>query len=130
MIFIRLLIALFITVCTFNASGNESFFSFDQLQGGWWENCDDPTAVFFLEKDVNGQVHYSGDFFGSYPAKFKNNVLTLTKGLPEGHSINVSGVPLSYKVLHLSETSITLEQRPKEEWSQEITLLKCDLSNN
>lgn len=130
MIFIRFLIALLIPVSTFNAFGNESFFTLDQLEGGWWESCDDPIAVFFLEKDSNGQVLYSGDFLGSYPAELKNNVLTLTKGLPEGHSINVSGVPASYKVLHLSEISITLEQRPKDEWSQEITLLKCDLSNN
>jgi hypothetical protein len=73
------------------------------LQGGWWSDCADP-AVEFL---INGN-RYAGDFLGEHPLVLTGDVLVFADGLVDGHGVDVSRTPLSFRIMATGDGRLVL----------------------
>ena len=82
----------------------ENVYTLKDIQGVWWESCDDPVAAFYISGDT-----YGGDFLGTYIIKLSGNMIEFDHGLPEGHSINPNGVPQGYLILSANKQKLTLQ---------------------
>lgn len=83
--------------------GTNSAYSLAALQGGWWASCDAPAVEFYIQDD-----QYSGDFEGSYVLSLSGDVLTFNDGLVDGHSVNVTHMPLSFRIVELTGDMLVL----------------------
>ncbi|HST44799.1 MAG TPA: hypothetical protein VLK29_06195 [Luteimonas sp.] len=93
----------------------------DPLQGAWWSQCDDAAAVFVISGD-----QYSGDFSGRHRLQLAGGVLVLEDGLPEGHGIDTSGVPLRFRVLKATRRQLVLRLVPGNPSEEDWVLVSCD----
>jgi hypothetical protein len=83
-------------------------YSLADVQGVWWDSCDDPAAAFGISGD-----RYFGDFdFGDYVGELKisisGNVLRFESGFPVGHSVDVSGQPFSALIISVTANELIL----------------------
>ncbi len=51
---------------------NTSQFALEDVQGFWWESCDDPVAQFAIQND-----RYSGDFAGDFNVREERDRLII-----------------------------------------------------
>ena len=96
-----------------------------QLQGVWWERCDDPAAALAIRGD-----RYAGDFVGEHPLKLTQRrghppLVTFTKGLPFGHSVHVSGRAESFEVVKSTGKELVLSPMPGASRAGDWTLSAC-----
>jgi hypothetical protein len=54
---------------------NDSQYTLEDVQGYWWESCDDPTVQFAIQKD-----RYSGDFEGDFKVRVEHGSLLIDQG--------------------------------------------------
>lgn len=102
-----------------NAYGGSEFMLKD-IQGGWWSDCEDPAVEFLIREN-----EYSGDFVDSHPLTLNNKFLTFKNGLINGHRINVSFKPITYKILSLSKERMVLQHTSDKGKKNEWELLSC-----
>ena len=101
-------------------SYGHSEFTLEDIQGGWWSNCEDPAVEFFISEN-----QYHGDFYDSHPLTLNKNLLVFENGFVEGHSVNVSFKPREYKILSLSEESMVLESNTENGGESKWELFSC-----
>ena len=94
--------------------------SLDAVQGAWWSDCDDAAAVFLIEGD-----EYSGDFAGTYRLTVRDSVLVFSHGLPEGHAIDVTHEPLSFRILVATGSRLVLRPLPGYSRAGDWDLQSC-----
>ena len=94
--------------------------SLDSIQGAWWSNCQDPAAEFIIAGH-----EYSGDFLGTYKLDLSGDVLVFQSGLVEGHSINVTHTPLSFRVMSARASQLVLRSLPEGSSSKDWHLQSC-----
>jgi len=94
--------------------------SLDSIQGGWWSNCQDPAAEFVIAGD-----EYSGDFLGTHKLDLPGDVLVFQSGLVDGHSINVTYTPLSFRVMSAGPSQLVLRSLPEGPSSEDWHLESC-----
>jgi hypothetical protein len=111
-------LALLLAVST--SWAKDGAYTIDDVQGSWWASCDDPAAEFYISGD-----EYGGDFLGTHPVEVRNSVLTFKKGFVEGHSAEVTGVPVSFRILEASGSNLVLASVSKEHASSRRTLQAC-----
>ncbi len=101
----HLLLVLLIISITYPAMATNkgSVYSTEDVQGGWWSSCNDTAVEFFIDG-----AYYFGDFLGKYKVEVAGNKITFTKGLIDGHSVNVTGVPLVFVIVKLTQNSLQL----------------------
>lgn len=98
----------------------------DAVQGGWWSDCDDQSAVLVIAGD-----QYSGDFAGRHALTVDGDVLVLTEGLPEGHGIEVAHEALSFRVLAATGGRLVLRPLSGPAGADDWHLRSCDgMSDN
>ena len=96
-------------------------YSLADLSGAWWSACDDAAAVFVIDGK-----QYSGDFAGRHRLRLDGDVLVFEAGLPEGHGIDVSGTPMSFRILLASERRLELAPLDEAGGADPWTLQACD----
>jgi len=101
----HLLVVLFIIslIASPPATSNAFVYSIEDVQGGWWSSCNDTAVEFFID-----DIDYYGDFIGKYRVDVTDNKITFTKGLIDGHSVNVTGIPLVFDIVKLTQNSLHL----------------------
>ena len=80
----------------------------------------DPAAEFLIEGD-----EYSGDFTGNYKLRLIGDVIVLNDGLTDGHSINVTHKPLSFRILTATEGQLVLRPMPGTPYVGDWHLQSC-----
>lgn len=120
----NLLLAVLMIIVAYSsmAISKNVVYSVDDIQGMWWSDCNDAAAEFMIDGS-----YYSGDFLGEYKVEVADNKLTLTKGFINGHSINVTGVPLVFEIVKLTRQSLHLNS-VKDEYVW--VLNSCEESSN
>lgn len=96
-------------------------YSLDALQGAWWSDCEAPAAEFLIAGD-----EYSGDFEGSYQVTLTGDVLRFDDGLADGHSVEVTHVPLEFRIVELSDARLVLSPLPGNPVTDDWHLQSCD----
>jgi hypothetical protein len=96
-------------------------YSIDALQGAWWQDCEQPAAEFFISDD-----EYSGDFEGSYKATLTGDLLVFDDGFADGHSVNVTHVPLEFRIVELTNKRLVLSPLPGNPFTSDWHLQSCD----
>jgi hypothetical protein len=96
-------------------------YSLDALQGAWWSDCDAPAAEFVISGD-----EYFGDFEGSYRVKLTGDVLVFNDGFADGHSINVTHLPLEFRILELTDERVVLSPLPGNLFTDDWHLQSCN----
>lgn len=94
--------------------------SLDAIQGGWLSDCNDPAVEFLIRGSK-----YSGDFAGTYTLTLNGDVLVFTEGLVDGHSINVTHMPLSFQILSVSDKELVLRPLPGNPYVGDWKLYSC-----
>jgi hypothetical protein len=95
-------------------------FSLDVIQGGWWSDCNAPAVEFLIRGS-----QYSGDFAGTYTLTLNGDILIFTDGLIDGHSINVTHKPLSFKILTVTHKELVLRPLPGNRYVGDWHLQSC-----
>jgi len=99
-------------ILSFSVNAAQKVYTLNDIQGTWWGECNDETAVFYIDGD-----NYGGDFAGSYKVGLSNNKLLFKNGLPEGHSINTDGKPQEYLILFASKEKLSLQHKGDDTFS-------------
>ena len=95
-------------------------FSLDAIQGGWWSDCNDPAVEFLIKGNK-----YSGDFAGTHTLALDGDILVFTEGLVDGHSVNVTHRPLSFRILTATDKELVLRPLPGNPHAGDWRLLSC-----
>ena len=94
--------------------------SLADLQGGWWSDCAAPAVEFFIEGD-----RYAGDFAGEHPLVLEGDVLVFAHGLVDGHGVDVTHEPASFRILAVTSDRLVLRALHADPQSGDWHLRTC-----
>ena len=86
-------------------AGKARDFTLQDVQGYWWENCNDPAAQFAIQGD-----RYFGDFEGEFKVQVENDMLVID---PK------SGSTPAYRIMATSPQHLVLRlvSGPPQDWA-------------
>jgi hypothetical protein len=102
--YVAALLVVFIAPLTGCSSAGETRgFTLDDVQGYWWESCDDPAVQFAIQGD-----RYFGDFEGESKARVENDTLV----------IDQRPSPSAYRIMAASAQRLVLRPvaGPVQDW--------------
>jgi hypothetical protein len=115
-----LVLSVFLATQAHAQNGPKPVVTLRSIQGAWWSDCQDPAAEFVIEGD-----EYSGDFSDRYKLDLVRDILVFKQGLIDGHSTNVTHVPLSFRVIEAGPSQLVLRPIPVNPNSVDWRLQSC-----
>ena len=106
------LILALISVSACAGAREDREFTLQDVQGFWWERCDDPAVRFAIDGD-----RYFGDFEGQYSARVERGVLIVDQS---------PGPALTFRILEANSQRLVLRSTdPTDEPASDWVLRTC-----